>query len=228
MTPRPPRRRRPLRLLVALVALSVAVGAAWHWVSGAASPSFAAPSQAALADLSVPQRVVALAQSQIGYRTNPSDSYCNKFSSYWGSGSAGCPRGERSEEWCADFAAWAWQQGGVSFTYGYQSGEINAGAASFYAWGVAHGAWHPVGSGYVASPGDVAVYGLSFGAEPSASHVAIVTADTADQAGPDVVNGDGNRTGFSAVEQGTDQVLADAGKGDSTLAGYVSVPRAAP
>jgi hypothetical protein len=42
------------------------------------------------------------------------------------------------------------------------------------------------------------------------------------QTGPDVVNGDGNRTGFSVVETGTDQLYADAGNGDSTLAGYVS------
>jgi hypothetical protein len=215
-------------LLLVVVVLSVAVGATWHWVSGADTPSFATPQQAALAGLSVPQRVVALAESQVGYRTNPTDSYCNKFSAYWSTGSEGCPGGERSEEWCADFAAWAWQQAGVSFTYGYQPGEINAGAASFYEWGVAHGVWHPIGSGYVASPGDVAVYGLSFGAETSASHVAIVTSDGAAQAGPDVVNGDGNRTAFSAVETGTDQALADAGKGDSTLAGYVSVPQTEP
>jgi len=38
------------------------------------------------------------------------------------------------------------------------------------------------------------------------------------------VNGDGDRTGFSVVETGTDQVKADAGNGDSLLAGYVSPP----
>jgi hypothetical protein len=54
--------------------------------------------------------------------------------------------------------------------------------------------------------------------------VAVVTADTARQRGPDVVNGDGDRTGFSVVETGTDQVQADVGHDDSTLAGYVSPP----
>jgi hypothetical protein len=39
-----------------------------------------------------------------------------------------------------------------------------------------------------------------------------------------VVNGDGDRTGYSVVEAGTDQVRADAGHGDSMLAGYVSPP----
>jgi hypothetical protein len=65
--------------------------------------------------------------------------------------------------WCADFAAWGWQMAGVRFTYGYGPGEINGAAASFYEWGVANGEGHPAAKGYVASPGDVAVYGLSLG-----------------------------------------------------------------
>ena len=139
-------------------------------------------------------------------------------------GTAGCPSGETAEEWCADFAAWAWQMAGVDFTYGYGTDEVNGAAASFYEWGVANGAWHPATSGYVAAPGDVAVYGLSLGATPSAVRVAIVTGDAPGQPGPDVVNGDGDRTGFSVVEKGTDQALADAGNGDSALSGYVSPP----
>ena len=114
----------------------------------------------------------------------------------------------------------------MDFTYGYGPGEINGAAVSFYEWGVANGEWHPATSGYVASPGDVEVYGLSLGADPSAVHVAIVTNDPPGQLGPDVVNGDGDRTGFSLVETGTDQVDADTGNGDSTLAGYVSPPPA--
>jgi hypothetical protein len=54
----------------------------------------------------------------------------------------------------------------------------------------------PATAGYVASPGDVAIYGLSLGADPSAAHMAIVTDDAPDQSGPDVVNGDGDQTGF--------------------------------
>ncbi len=185
------------------------------------------PSAAALADLSVPQRIVAVAQSQVGYSTDPSDSYCNKFSAYWDAGTTGCPSGEKSEKWCADFAAWAWQMAGVHFTYGYEPGDINGGAVSFYEWGVANGRWHQATSGYVASPGDVAVYGLSLGYYPSAADVAIVTADAASKPGPDVVNGDGDRTGFSVVEIGTDQVYADAASGDTALDGYVTRPNRA-
>ena len=186
--------------------------------------SFPVPSKAALAGLTLRQRIVAIAKSQVGYSTEPSDTYCNKFSAYWGSGTAGCPSGESAEEWCADFAAWAWQNAGVHVTYGYGREEINGAAVSFYDWAIANGQWHPATSRYVAAPGDVAVYGLSLGAHPSAVHVAIVTADPPGQRGPDVVNGDGDRAGFSVLETGTDQVRADAGHGDSALAGYVSPP----
>jgi hypothetical protein len=116
-----------------------------------------------------------------------------------------------SEEWCADFAAWAWQTAGVRFAYGYGPGEINAGAVSFYQWGLAHGEWHPATRGYRAAPGDVAGYGLSPGVDPSAAHVAIVTDDPPSRRGPDVINGDGDRTGFSVVETRTNQRRADAG-----------------
>jgi hypothetical protein len=70
--------------------------------------SFPMPSEATLAGLSVPHRIVAVAESQVGYSAEPSASYCNKFSAYWNAGTPGCPGGEKSEEWCADFAAWAW------------------------------------------------------------------------------------------------------------------------
>ncbi len=69
--------------------------------------SFRVSSGATLAGLSMPQCIVAIAESQIGYSTEPSNTYCNKFSAYWDAGPADCPSGERAEEWCADFAAWA-------------------------------------------------------------------------------------------------------------------------
>ena len=184
--------------------------------------SFPVPGKATLAGLSLRERIVAIAKSQIGYSTEPSSSYCNKFSSHWDAGTQDCPSGSRAEKWCADYAAWAWQEAGVHFSYGYDPGEINGAAVSFYEWGVANGQWHPASSGYVAAPGDVAVYGLSLGADPSAVHVAIVTDDPTGQRGPDVVNGDGDRTGFSVVETGTDQFRVRSSQGISALAGYVS------
>ena len=182
------------------------------------------------ASLSLGQRVVAVARGQAGYGSDPPDSYCNKFSAHWGSGTADCPGGELDEEWCADFAAWAWQQAGVNVTYGYGPGQINGAAVSFYEWGIANGQWHPVTSGYVAAPGDVAVYGLSPGpgAVASAQHVAIVMADAPGQRYPDVVNGDDDRTAFSVVDTMTRQAAAYAGHKYYALSGYVSLPQSPP
>lgn len=216
------RSRRRRRLVLPAVAALVAVALIID-VTSATTRSFTLPSQASLSGMSVGARIVAIANSQVGYTTNPSNSYCNKFSAYWGVGSQSCPASESSEQWCADFAAWAWQKAGVRFSYGFGPDEINASAASFYAWGVSHGSWHSAYSTYRAQPGDVAVYGLSLGTSPSAAHVAIVTGDPAAQQGPDVINGDGDRTGFSVVEAGTDQLRADTGHGHGApLAGYVS------
>jgi hypothetical protein len=220
------RRGRSLRrfgFILAAGAVAIVLVATLQGAPGE-TDSYPVPSEATLAGLALPQRIVAIAESQVGYSTDPANSYCNKFTAYWDAGTGGCPSGESAEEWCADFAAWSWVIAGVRFTYGYNPGQINGAAVSFYEWGVANGEWHPATSGYAALPGNVAVYGLSLGAVPSAAHVAIVTDDPPGQLGPDVVNGDGDRTGFSVVETGTDQVRADVGNGDSTLAGYVSPP----
>jgi hypothetical protein len=166
-------------------------------------------------------RIVSIAQGQVGYSSDPSDTYCNKFSAYWDAGTDDCGNGNLDEEWCADFAAWVWKQAGALVEYQLAPGYLNSNSASFYVWGVDHGTWHPVGSGYTPQPGDVAVYGLDTSAV-TAVHVAIVTASTGNDAAPDVVNGDGDRTGFSVVETGQSQAYADVkGKG-APLSGYVS------
>ncbi|HEX3332811.1 MAG TPA: hypothetical protein VHS57_00610 [Acidimicrobiales bacterium] len=216
-------RVRRLVLIVGAAALAITLVVTLPKIFGH-NDAYATPSAASLAGLSVPQRIVAIAQSQVGYTTNPSNTYCNKFSASWGAGQNICGSGLTSEEWCADFAAWAWHEAGLSFSYGYAPGEINGGVVSFYEWAVANGAWHPAGSGYVASPGDVAIYGLSLGTHPSAAHAAVVTADAAGRSGPDVVNGDGDQTGYSVVETGTNQLQIQVGQNVYPLAGYASPP----
>ena len=177
-------------------------------------------------------RMVAIAQGQVGYRTDPSDTYCNRFSAYWHAGRDDCGNDNRSEQWCADFAAWVWKQAGAEVAYRLAPNYLNSDSASFYVWGLDHGTWHPVGSHYRPQPGDVAVYGLNVTAV-TAQHVAVVTAATAHNDAPDVVNGDGDRSGFSVVEVGTTQTYGDVeGKGDR-ISGYVSpsapsAPPAAP
>jgi CHAP domain-containing protein len=218
------RQPRPFRRLVLIGATAaVAVGVVASHGLGGKSRSFPLPSKASLATLSMPRRIAAIATSQVGYTTDPADSYCNKFSGFWAAGDA-CSNGETGEEWCADFAAWAWRKAGVQFAYGYDPGEINGAAISFYDWAVANGRWQPATGAYVAAPGDVAVYGLSLAAAPHAAHVAVVIRDQPGRRGPDVVNGDGNLTAFSAVETGEDQRYITVGNKRYALAGYARPP----
>ena len=210
----PMRRRRRLLALLAVVFVGVlALAEGWLPVGGAngtVSP--------------LRERIVDVAVSQVGYRTNPPDSYCNRYSAFWYAGEEDCPSGERSEEWCADFAAWVWHEAGAAVVYGYSPGELNGAAYSFYDWGVDHRRWHPVGSGYAPEPGDVAVYGLD-PAAATAKHVAVVTSYTPGDRGPDVVNGDGSRTGFSVVETGSDEWHSDVEDDGGPIAGYVTPVR---
>jgi hypothetical protein len=107
---------------------------------------------------------------------------------------------------------------GVSFTYGFGAGDINAGSASFYQWGVAHGTWHAAGSGYTPRPGDAVIYGLN-SAGTDADHVAIVTSYTPGEAGPNVVNGDWWSSGNGGVVAANDQTTATGSDG---ISGYVT------
>jgi hypothetical protein len=212
---RPPRRRRRLRKLAILAVLAAGI-----FIVGV-DPAVIGLGRSGPQLPPLEQRIVSIAESQAGYRTDPSNTYCNRYSAYWVSGMADCGNNNLDEEWCADFAAWVWRQAGVTFTYQFINGDVNSSSASFYEWGAAHGTWHPIGDGYVPQPGDVAVYGLD-AAALTAVHVAVVTSVTTGDAGPNVVNGDGDRTGFSVVETGTDQVYADTHSRDARISGYVS------
>jgi hypothetical protein len=203
------RRRRLVAFVLVVGVLGIGAGvAATHFDNGPALSPLRA-------------RIVAIAQGQVGYVTDPQDTYCNKFSAYWDAGADDCGNGNLDEEWCADFAAWVWKEAGALVAYQLAPGYLNSDSASFYVWGTDHGSWHPVGSGYVPQPGDVAVYGLDTAAV-TAVHVAVVVGVTGENGAPDVVNGDGDRTGYSVVEAGDRQAFADVkGKG-APLSGYVS------
>jgi hypothetical protein len=221
-------RRHPRRRLVptVLVTLAVVIGAAALYSSVVRGQSAAAIAKADIARAAAISplrgRIVTVAESQVGYRTDPPDTYCNKYSAYWASGTNDCGNGNLVEEWCADFATWVWQQAGANVTYQYVNGDLNSSSASFYEWGVAHGTWHPVGSGYIPQPGDVVVYGLDV-ANLVAQHDAIVVSYTSGDRGPDAVNGDGSHTGFSVVEISNNEYQADiSAKNIARVAGYVS------
>jgi hypothetical protein len=159
--------------------------------------------------------IVADAASQLDNADKPSGTYCNPYTAYWWAGSK-CGNSNRSEAWCADFAAWVWNQANVPFYYGWSGGDIDAGAASFFEWAVANGTWHWAASGYKPQPGDVAVYGLTDGGT-YADHVAIVL--TPGRKGADVINGDWWSTGNGAVIAQDDETTAT---GADKLSGYAS------
>ena len=169
-------------------------------------------------------RIVALATGQLGYSTDPPNTYCNRFSAYWHAGALDCPNSNRDEQWCADFAAWVWRKAGVQFVYGEGPDEINAASVSFYLWG-SRRTTGGTASARATCPeaGDVAVYGLDLADRPGPAR-GLVTSYSPGARGPDVVNGDGERTGFSVVETGTDQYKADLTDNGGQLAGYVSPP----
>src|SRR5271168_5659368 len=133
--PSPPRRARGRRRLVTGVLVLVVLGAGFLVVRHLASGPPLSPLRA---------RIVAVAQGQVGYTTDPSDTYCNKFSAYWYAGTSDCGNDNRREEWCADFAAWVWQRAGAEVAYQLAPGYLNGNSASFYVWGANHGTWHPV------------------------------------------------------------------------------------
>ncbi|HTT88351.1 MAG TPA: CHAP domain-containing protein [Acidimicrobiales bacterium] len=219
------RRRRGLPALAVLGAL--AVGGALYLNRGPSGTTLSighgqsvrVPSIGSLSPLRA--KIVSIAESQIGYTTDPPGTYCNKYSAYWYSGADDCGNANLDEEWCADFAAWVWKEAGAAVNYQYVSGDLNSSAASFYEWGAARGTWHPLGSGYVPQPGDVAVYGLDT-QDMVAAHVAIVIGYQPGDRGPTAVNGDGDLTAFSVVEVRTDEYLADTHPSGAPLSGYVS------
>jgi hypothetical protein len=226
----PPKRRRGwLTRLIVITAVALVAAVVVAVVAPQLNP-FRGPTAAEIAKADVAAamaisplrgRIVQIAESQVGYTTDPSNTYCNKYSAYWFSGTDDCGNSNRDEEWCADFAAWVWQSAGAYVVYQFINGDLNSSSASFYQWGVTHGTWHPVDSGYVPEAGDVAVYGLNT-STLVAQHLAIVVSDAPGDKGPDVVNGDGDHTGFSVVEVGNDEYKADARGAPAHLSGYVS------
>jgi hypothetical protein len=204
--------------------------AIWDWQSG----KLASGGTGAGGNLR--SSIVNLAESQDQYgqkiANNPAttaDGGCNPYTGYWESIGAsdgtpcssvgGVPYGNNA--WCADFAAWAWKQGGVSFTYGGGGSNINAWSASFYFWGQATGNWHPLSSGYSPQPGDVAVYG-NLTEAPGPGHVGIYVSGSASS--PTVVNGNWATSWLypsndGVIIQGAESSTGVSGGG---LDGYVS------
>jgi hypothetical protein len=79
--------------------------------------------------------------------------------------------GGEAHAWCADFAAWVWQQAGATV-----DGNLTNGAGSFVAYGTAHGTVHSSAS-YQPQVGDAVVfdYETDGNGPGAADHVALVS-----------------------------------------------------
>jgi hypothetical protein len=163
--------------------------------------------------------IARVAESQVGVGDTPvsrsfSGPDCDPYTALVGQrpGSAPCgvsPRfgiRDQNEFWCADFAKWAWRQGGVRSGLG----TLNPGAASFYTWAREHGQRPRFGSGAPAV-GDAVVFYPPWESAPSGSwadHVGIVVGVHSNGT-VDLVNGDFGGGGVPiTVEQNNNISLA--------------------
>jgi hypothetical protein len=116
----------------------------------------------------------------------------------------GNPNDGESQEWCADFAGWVWQQAGISdlSTAETYSGnyDLDNGSASFYDYGEKHGT-----VSMTPAVGDAVVYnfGTNGNAQNWASHVAIVVAVHADGTVDTVAGNSGDSVGADDDEPAT-------------------------
>jgi PKD domain/CHAP domain len=152
-----------------------------------AGPGAAAATQA----VANGQAIAAAALGQVGVSDTPDVTSfggvdCDPFSSLVAGFSAnddGCGFNQgfgvenANEEWCSDFAKWAWQQGGVTA----DMNTINAGAVSYYDWGLDQGESLAPDTGSP-QPGDAIVLFGPGTITPTtyADHVGIVTSVNAD------------------------------------------------
>ena len=151
----PGRSLRRFGLILGAGALAILLVATLHRVRN--TGSFPVPSEDILAGLSLPQahRGHRREPDWVQHRTLPL--LLQQVQRLLGRRHGGLSERQENGEWCADFAARAWQKAGAHFTYGHAPGEINDAAVSFYerASPTASGTRRRVDN--VASPGDVAV-----------------------------------------------------------------------
>ena len=118
-------RRHRLALALAVIALATGGALIFGGGGGAAGPKLL-PDRARIGP-------VALATGQLGYRTDPQNTYCNRFSAYWRVGADDCHNENRDEESCADFSRPAvLAESRRPLVYGFGADDINAGSVSFY------------------------------------------------------------------------------------------------
>jgi PKD domain/CHAP domain len=155
---------------------------------------------AATTSADIGQDIANIALGQVGVSDVPAEYYfgnvdCDPYSTMDGPttpNANGCGVSQNfnvvneNEEWCSDFAKWTWQQAGVTADIN----TLNAGADSFYAWGLQQGESMPVDSGSPAAGDAVVFYPPGpITASTYADHVGIITAVNPDGT-VNIANGD--------------------------------------
>ena len=206
-------------------ALPSAVRAAWHLAEPAGCGTTMAAQESAASRArsatgragTVTQSIARIALSQVGVGDTPAVQNfngvdCDPYTTLVGPAtpnSDGCGYDQtfrvenENEEWCSDFAKWAWEQAGVTA----DMNAINTGADSFYDWGLDQGETMPIDS---VSPqvGDAVVFFPPGTITPvtDADHVGIVTAVNGDGT-VNLVNGDSPGSTNITVQYDTDITL---------------------
>lgn len=164
-----------------------------------ARPTSAAKASAA-AGQSLGSQISSIALGQVGLATTPAETSfdgvdCDPFSTLdaaFSPNADGCGPDathrveNQNEEWCSDFAKWAWAQAGVTA----DMNTLNAGANSFYAWALQQGQ-SPVADSGTPAPGDAVLFYPpgTITASSFADHVGVITAVNPDGT-VNIVDGD--------------------------------------
>ncbi|MFC1415568.1 PKD domain-containing protein [Streptacidiphilus cavernicola] len=185
---------------VKAAAASAATSAATRAAKTAAGSGADSGAAGAAASASLGAKVASIALGQVGLATTPAETSfngvdCDPFSTLdaaFSPNADGCGPDathkveNQNEEWCSDFAKWAWAQAGVTA----DMNTLNAGASSFYTWALDNGQT-PVADSGTPAPGDAVLF-YSPGAVTAtryADHVGLVTSVNADGT-VNMVNGD--------------------------------------
>jgi CHAP domain len=171
--------------------LPAAVRSSWHAsssecgrISGNRTRS-GRPATAGIFGAVNPQTIAEVAEQNVGVGDTPASTSfsfdCNPFTTLAGAAASasGCgidPKFKvqnRNEQWCADFAKWVWEQGGVTADLSTLSPQ----SASFYQWALDQGQ-HPSFDSGTPQAGDAILFYPAADKAPNstfANHVGIVT-----------------------------------------------------
>ncbi|MER5867546.1 CHAP domain-containing protein [Kitasatospora sp. NPDC002040] len=181
----------------------------------------------ARADTSTGNLVASIANANLGKGPCSANSTGHGGSPNAGTGfgtSCNVSTGQAREEWCADFAEWAWNQAGYTDT-----GDLTSAAWSFARHGATHGTFHWVtDTGYTPQPGDAIVwrgngYQLSSFTDPGAlgfydvQHVSLVSSVSSRTS----INDTGGNQGNAVTHNGPFNPTLQQGWGQQVI-GYIS------